>query len=119
MAEQLDTDMAIRIAEGRGAFIASTIQTADGYSHREGAEVLAMRWALADFAAHCSLEEERQLLVGIASRYTPKRVPLPRNLRGIAVLNALSLHSLARGGRPLAEGRAGALIALRAGLLGR
>jgi phytoene synthase len=118
LAEQLDSDTAIRIAKGRGAFVTQTIQTA-GYSQKTSAEVLAMRWALADLAAHCSLEEERNLLVGIADRYTPKREPLPRNLRGFAVLNALSLHALKRGGRPLAEGRMGALIALRAGLLGR
>ena len=119
MAEQLDSETAMRIAKGRGAFVAQTIQTEESFSHRTAAEVLSMRWALADLAAHCSLDEERRLLVGIADKYTPKREALPRNLRGIAVLNALSLHALKRGGRPLAEGRVGALLALRVGLLGR
>ena len=44
---------------------------------------------------------------------------LPVSAKGLAVLGALGLRALKRGGRPLMEGRGAALVALRAAMLGR
>jgi len=74
------------------------------------------RWALADAAAGVSDPAERVLLVeaGRAVPSAPGRIP--RGLGGLAVLEALAVRALARGGRPLMEGRGAALAALRAAI---
>ena len=74
------------------------------------------RWALADAAAGVSDAGERAALVeaGLA-RFGPDGA-LPRSLRGLAVLEALSRRALRRGGRPLMEGRSAPLVALRAAI---
>jgi phytoene synthase len=41
---------------------------------------------------------------------------LPKTLRGLAVLEALALRALRRGGRPLMEGRGAPLTAFRAAI---
>jgi phytoene synthase len=119
LIEELDIESAERIAQGRGAFLAEVMQSTGQEFDRKVSAAIAMHWALADLAAHCSSDEERKLIVAVATSGLAKRVTLPSKLRGIAVLDALARHALKRGGRPLAEGRAGAFVALRAGLLGR
>jgi phytoene synthase len=79
----------------------------------------ALRWSYADFAARVSREDERALLVRLGLGGGTDRPRLPPAARGLAVLRALGLRALQRGGRPLMEGRGAALIALRAGLFGR
>ncbi len=79
----------------------------------------ASRWALADAAVHMSNGEERDTFIGLGLDRAAKVGRIPRNLRGIAVLEALALRSLKNGGAPLMEGRGAALIALRLGIFGR
>lgn len=76
----------------------------------------AFRWAIADAAAGVSGGSERALLIeaGLARAGAGGR--LPRELRGLAVLDALALRALRRGGRPLMEGRGASLTALRAAI---
>ncbi len=81
--------------------------------------ISAQRWALVDAAANLSDQDERAMMLDLASKLATRKTALPRALRGLAVLDALALRSLRRGGRPLMEGRGAALTALRAGLLGR
>ncbi len=119
LTESLTAEVARRVAEGRGAFLSDVMRAPGAFQDQDSASIIATHWALADLAAHFSKKEERDLIFEIAGDYSPKNIRLPRYLRGIAVLNALARHSLTSGGRPLAEGRMGALIALRAGLLGR
>ncbi|MEL7319626.1 MAG: squalene/phytoene synthase family protein, partial [Pseudomonadota bacterium] len=77
-----------------------------------------MIWALADAASHIAEESERATLLEIA-RDLPSPEPLPSPYRGVAVLGALGVRSIAAGGAPLMAGRGAALVAFRAGLLGR
>jgi len=76
-------------------------------------------WALADASAGVSEESERTLIYAIAKKIEQPREALPKSLRGLAVLHALSRRSLARGCRPLMEGRGASLVATRAAILGR
>lgn len=82
-------------------------------------ESAAWRWGLADLAAKVSLDNERALLVELGLANDLRSPPLPREARGLAVLGALGLRALKRGGRPLMEGRGASLVATRAAILGR
>ncbi len=75
-----------------------------------------LRWALADAATAISDTEERAVLIaaGLASATADGRIP--KQLRGLAVLEALALRGLGRGGRPLMEGRGAPIAALRAAI---
>ncbi|WP_206520248.1 hypothetical protein [Altererythrobacter sp. BO-6] len=90
-------------------------------SGSDGGQVCAAAWcwALADAACGVSAPQERALLVEAGLSRSLAGGRWPRHLRGIGVLDALSRRALLRGGRPLMEGRGAALVALRAGLLGR
>ena len=104
-------------AQGRSSVLLAVY--GEAYADGSGYTSAAMRWSLADLAANVSLEDERELLVrlGLVSSLSSSR--LPRHARGLAVLGALGHRALKRGGRPLMEGRAAALTALRAAMLGR
>ncbi|MEM7700525.1 MAG: hypothetical protein AAF251_01170 [Pseudomonadota bacterium] len=78
----------------------------------------AMIWALADAASHIAEESERATLMEVAQGVSPLKA-LPSPYRGVAVLGALGARSIASGGAPLMAGRGAAVVALRAGLLGR
>lgn len=83
------------------------------------AQAAGERWAAADAAVHVSSDEEREVLLATGLGRTSGKGGIPRSMRGLAVLEALALRSMRRGGRPLMDGRGAALTALRAGLLGR
>ena len=75
-------------------------------------------WALADAASHIAEEAERQTLLDLAPELGA-RDQLSTPFRGVAVLGALGERSIRAAGAPLMAGRGAALVALRAGLLGR
>ena len=75
-----------------------------------------IRWALADAAAGVSDDAERTALVEAGLARSGEAGSMPRSLRGLAVLDALALRALRRGGRPLMEGRGAPLAALRAAI---
>lgn len=79
----------------------------------------AWHWALADLAAKVSLDEERTMLVDLALEVPKPSDRVPRSAKGLAILGALGLRSLKRGGRPLMDGRGAALVAARAAITGR
>lgn len=79
----------------------------------------ATRYALADAAVHLSEPDERELFLACGLSDSCPNLRLPRELRGLAVLEALAMRSLKRGGRPLMDGRGASLAALWAGLIGR
>ena len=81
----------------------------------------AWHWACADLAANVSDPGERAMLVQLGLDHAPdgKIRTFSRSDRGLAVLGALGLRALQRGGRPLMEGRGAALAALRAAIFGR
>jgi phytoene synthase len=115
-AERLENVKIADFASGRSAFFSAL--GGDAAQAAAGRVALAgLRWAMADAAGAVSDESERAALVaaGLAARCEgPKR--LPTALRGLAVLDALALRALQRGGRPMLEGRGAPLAALRAAI---
>lgn len=89
-----------------------------GARDEAGAVMLAgQRWALADLAAGLADAGERATVLALAP---PAGAPrLSRLLRPLAVLDGLARRSIARGGRPLLEGAASGMAAMRLGLFGR
>jgi phytoene synthase len=113
--EPLDTAAALQCAEGRAAALVA----ACGYDADEGraAAVAARVWALGDLAAKVSNEAERGVLIALGKSEARQRARLDPKGRPIAVLGALGARALARGGRPLMEGRAAAAAAVKAAIL--
>ncbi|MEM1195086.1 MAG: squalene/phytoene synthase family protein [Pseudomonadota bacterium] len=106
-------------ADGRAVGLASLAALAGGGAAiRDSLEAAGRLWALADAASHVAPGEERDTLISIA-REAPRPRCLPAPYKGIAVLAALSERALKAGGAPLMAGRGAAIVAWRAGLLGR
>lgn len=115
-AERLENDKIIEFASGRSAFF-SALDAELSTAAMPRVAAAGLRWASADAACAVSDECERAALVaaGLAARFEgPRR--MPASLRGLAVLEALALRSLQRGGRPMMEGRGAPLAALRAAI---
>jgi phytoene synthase len=119
VAERLGPDEAQAFASGRGAFFGAL---AGDCTSAQASRIAAAgaRWALADAAAAVSDDDERALLVQ-AGQTQGRPEPsgsgrMPRDLRGLAVLEALAVRALQRGGRPLMEGRGAPLAVLRAAI---
>lgn len=112
-AERLGPEDAMAFGAGRGAFFAALSSDAATYARLAAA---GRCWALADAAAGVSDPSERMILVeaGRGAGHIPGRIP--RELRGLAVLEALARRSLRRGGRPMLEGRSASLAVLRAAI---
>lgn len=115
-AQSLGRGEAEAFAAGRGAFFA-------GLAGDPAPQAIAARlaaagrcWALADAAARVSDPAERALLVETGRAVAMPEGRLARGLGGLAVLEALAVRALARGGRPLMEGRGASLAALRAAI---
>lgn len=99
----------------RGAFFAAL--GASGDAPRLAAA--GTRWAMADAAAMVSQPQERTALVSAGRTVPGPSGKMPSGMRGLAVLEALALRSLRRGGQPLMAGRGASLVALKAAMLGR
>jgi len=114
-AETIGIEEARVLGMGRGTFFAALDQRDD----RAGQDRLAAagyRWALADAAAAVSSSGERDVLVSVGLARSHIGGSFPRELRGLAVLEALALRSLKGGGHPLMAGRGASLAALRAAI---
>jgi phytoene synthase len=114
-AELLGYEEAKVFAAERGAFFAALAGREDGAAG-ERLAAAGFRWALADAATAVSDAEERAILIATGLACANARGAFPRGLRGLAVLEALALRALRRGGRPLMEGRGAPLAALRAAI---
>ena len=99
-------------AAGRGAFFAALPQDC-GPAEAARLVLAGERWALADAAASVSDAGERAALVAAGLARAGRGGRLPSGLRGLAVLEALGLRALRRGGQPLMAGRGASLAALR------
>ena len=77
----------------------------------ERLEAAGFRWAIADAVTRVSDKDERAAMIAAGLSRAQGGGRLPADLRGIAVLEALALRAMRRGGRPLMEGR-GASVAL-------
>jgi len=112
-APQIGADEAEAFARQRAAFFALLPDEAAMPAMAEAVAAAARVWALADAAAAVSDPAERAVLIAAGQAAAARPARLPAALRGLAVLAALGRRALARGGRPLMEGRAAALSALR------
>lgn len=82
-------------------------------------ESAAASYVFADLACRLSDGNERNLAISLGNDLSTPRGRLPKLARGIGVLEALAMRALARGGKPLMDGRGASLVALKAGILGR
>lgn len=116
-AQSLGAAEAEAFGTGRGAFFAGLADDPSAAPLAARLAAAGRRWALADAAAGVSDPAECALLVevGLTTAAAPAG-RIPRALGGLAVLEALALRALARGGRPLMEGRGASLAALRAAI---
>lgn len=114
-AERIGADEAAGFGTGRGAFFAALASDASP-AVRQRCASAGFRWALADAVTGVSDGGERAVLIaaGVACGVDGGR--LPAELRALAVLEALALRALRRGGRPLMEGRGASLAAFRAAI---
>lgn len=113
----LDEDALLNFANGRISPMLHLVDRSKAASTSD-AEAALRRWVLADAAANTVEGDERLLMLRLARSQVRSRSRFARGLRGFAVLDALARRSVERDGRPLMEGRAAALIALRAGVTG-
>lgn len=85
----------------------------------EQARICAQRWALVDLAGHLSIPSECETALDHARALPVPRVPLPRSLRPLTILDGLALRTLRRGSVQLLGDRLSPLAALRLGIFGR
>jgi phytoene synthase len=117
-AERLGPEEAAGFGARRGAFFAALAPDDAAPGLAERLEVAGRCWALADAAAGVSDAGERAVLVaaGLDAASPRGSSRIPAALRGLAVLEALSLRALRAGGRPLMEGRGAPLAVIRAAI---
>lgn len=113
----LPRDAAMCFAEGRAAGFLELAEIAALQLDMKRYAYVGQAWALADAASHVPESEERALLLDCA-RSIPSMPHYPKIMRGAAVLDALAHRAIAKGGRPLMDGRGAALTALKIGLIG-
>jgi phytoene synthase len=101
----------------RSAFFGELFPDHFSAEEEERIAVAAFRWAIADAAAGVSDASERAALIAAGAACPSSNKRLPKALRSLAVLDALSRRALRRGGRPLMEGRGAPLVALKAAIL--
>ena len=101
------------------AFIAGRIEAVAAISDTKDVRLVARRWACADATAHTAQEDERQTFIKLGLEDADQKIALPKSLRGLSVLNALSLRALRANGIPLMHGRGAAATILRASIIGR
>jgi len=118
VAEQIGALEVCNFATGRVAPFLVLCETPSQPEARS-ISAAAKRWALADAAARVSDQHEISSFIDASSAQTASARALPRELRGLGVLDALGRRAVRRGGRPLMEGRGAALTALRAAIFRR
>jgi 15-cis-phytoene synthase len=114
-ADRLGPVEAEAFGAGRGAFFAALCENATP-AQADRAEAAGFRWATADAVASVTNAEERAVLIAAGLARDNPRTRWPKQLRGLAVLDALAMRALQRGGCALMEGRGASLVALRAAI---
>lgn len=118
VAEKLGADDLAQFAAGRGHPFSRFVNP-QREAERQRAAIASQRWALADIVTRITDPDEREAIVRVAQALCGPAGRHSRELRGLAVLDALAIRALKRSGEPLLEGRGSSLVALRAGLFGR
>jgi phytoene synthase len=113
--DRMGQDEAAAFGAARGAFFAALVP-APSPAVSERLETAGFRWAIADAVTRVSDMDERAAMIAAGLSRPEEGGRLPADLRGIAVLEALALRAMRRGGRPLMEGRGASLAALKAAI---
>jgi 15-cis-phytoene synthase len=113
--ERIGPEEAAAFGAGRGAFFTALFTDASPAVEQRCASA-GFRWALANAATGVSDDSERATFIAVGLSQQVKDVRMPADVRALAVLDALALRALRRGGRPLMEGRGASLVALRAAI---
>ncbi len=108
-----------RFGDGRAGVFAALARLLGMPEAGDHALRAGRRWALADLANHLADGQERQTVLELAAGMAADRIPMPRRLRWLTVLDGLARRSLTRCGAPLLADRMSALVALRLGMIGR
>lgn len=116
-ADPLDSLAIESFGKQRSAFFGALVEDHLQQAAQDNIAASAYRWALADAAARVSDANERAALIAAGAACPSTGGRLPKVLRGLAVLDALSQRALRRGGRPLMEGRGAPLAAFKAAIL--
>lgn len=114
-AEHMDTAQARAFGAGRGVFFGA-LGSGAGEGSTQRLATAGLRWALADAVTAVSDAAERRVMIAAGLAEPSGKDRFPAQLRGFAVLEALALRALRRGGRPLMDGRGAPLTALRAAI---
>lgn len=116
----LDTPAVRVYLSGRAAPFAEMARLGDLAKLEEAAREAGQIWALSDLVAHLSNAQERaELLSEFADLRAVQTTIWPRHLRPLAVLTALARRHLSSPEKPILTRRRDALLALRAGVIGR
>ena len=116
VGEVLDSAAIDAFADGRGEAFAALAREVE--APPAAAQTCGRTWGLADLAANLANPAERASVLAAAAALPPCP-KLPRALRPLAVLGGLAQRALQRGGTPLLDGPAAALLAVRLGIVGR
>ena len=119
VAEALDEPSIKAFVTGRAGAWRALAAGPLAIEHPDPAEAYARQWIFADLLAHVSDPAERELVRQAVRGEAPPRDKAIRSLVPLAILANLGRRSLARGGRPLMEGRGAALLALRTAVFRR
>lgn len=115
-AQSLGRTEAEAFGTGRGRFFAAFAGEGGDAALSARLAAAGLCWALADAAAGVSNSRERSVLIKVGMTIESPPLRIPRDLAGLAVLESLARRALARGGRPLMEGRGASLAAMRAAI---
>lgn len=107
-----------KLAEARGAAFGALANIAGHSAGRSAAQNMGTQWAFADLASRLSDPQEREAALSRANNRDWRRHRLPRALRPLAVLHALSARAMRRGERLDAMSPGALATAARAGLFG-
>ncbi|MEM6585279.1 MAG: hypothetical protein AAF692_05950 [Pseudomonadota bacterium] len=115
----MSKEAVLAFADGRGQALAGlNFFGGGGEATVKNLRETGRLWALADAASHLPQGGERDIFVSLGLSIAPTSA-LAAPYKGVAVLAALAVRSIQAGGKPLMAGRGAALVALRAGILGR
>lgn len=118
LGEKLDAAAIKAFADARADAFAALARLLGAPDRPEEVRHAARSWALADLAAGIGSGPERGQVLAIAG-CEPTGPRLSRMLRPLTVLEGLGWRSVEKGGAPLLDRLATALLAIRLGLLGR
>ncbi|PEQ11251.1 hypothetical protein B2G71_18375 [Novosphingobium sp. PC22D] len=118
-APPLEARAMTELAQGRSRALAALAKILGEAGSAPAARQLATDWSLADLAMRLSRPDERDLAASLAKGAAGPVPRVPRALRPLAVLRALSWRRLRRDDEAAARSPAALAVAMRAGLFGR